>query len=335
MVALLVALAVAMALGVALGSVRLSPSVVANVILHRIGVRSDAPSRAADTIVWVVRLPRVLLAAFVGAGLAMVGAALQATVRNPIADPFLLGISSGASVGAVIVITAGVLGSLGVYALSAAAFVGAIAAAGAVLLLSTGRRGMSPLRIVLAGTAMTYACSAITSFLIFRSRRAEAAQTMLFWLLGSLSGASWAKLVPSAVVVAVGGAVLWAHGRHLNALLSGDATAASLGVDVTRFRRSVVIVTALMTATVVAVSGAIGFVGLLLPHVGRFLVGSDHRRLLPVCALLGATYLVIVDLGARMLAAPEEIPVGIITAGVGAPFFLWLLARHERREARL
>lgn len=332
MVSLVALLAVALLLGVAVGSVALSPSDVLAVVLHHLGLRGPIASRSTDTIVWVVRVPRVLLAAVVGAGLAVVGATLQAVVRNPIADPYLLGISSGASVGAVVVISFGLFACLGVYALSGAAFAGAAIAAIAVLALARGTRGLSPLRVILAGTAVAYASSAIASFLIFRSHRSEAAQSVMFWLLGSLTGASWEKLVPAAIAVVAGSVLLWGYGRHLNALLAGEDTAAALGIDVSRFRRWLLIVSSVMTATVVAVSGSIGFVGLLLPHLGRFLVGTDHRRLLPVCALLGASYLVLIDIGARTLASPEEIPVGIITAGIGAPFFLWALGRSDRRR---
>jgi iron complex transport system permease protein len=325
--ALLVALVATGTLAVSIGSVRLPAGEVWSVVGERLGLPVEGPGGSVETIVWVVRVPRVLLAALVGAGLAVVGAALQAAVRNPIADPYLLGISSGASVGAVAVIAFGAGAGLGVWALSGAAFVGALAAAGVVVVLA-GRRAATPLRIVLTGTAVAYAASAISSFLIYRAPSSDAVRSVVFWLLGSLSGASWAELVPAALAVGLGTVVLWAHGRHLNALLAGDDTAAALGVDVGRLRRRLVALTSLVTATVVAVSGAIGFVGLLLPHGARFLVGHDHRRSIPVTALLGATFLVAVDLVARTVASPEEVPVGIITAGLGAPFFLWALHRR-------
>lgn len=312
-------------LAVSIGSVRLPATDVWAVVGERLGLPVAAPAPPTDTIVWVVRVPRVLLAAVVGAGLAVVGAALQAAVRNPIADPYLLGISSGASVGAVAVIAFGAGAGLGVWALSGAAFVGAVAAAAVVIVLATRKAAGTPLRIVLTGTAVAYAASAISSFLIYRAPNADAVRSVLFWLLGSLAGASWGKLLPASLAVGLGTVVLWAHGRHLNALLAGDDTAAALGVDVPRLRRRLVVLTSLVTATVVAVSGAIGFVGLLLPHGARFLVGHDHRRSIPVTALLGAVFLVAVDLVARTVASPEEVPVGIITAGLGAPFFLWAL----------
>lgn len=328
---LVAALLASSTMAVSIGSVRLPAGDVWAVIGHHMGLPVNSPGGSTDTIVWVVRLPRVLLAAAAGAALAITGAALQATVRNPIADPYLLGMSSGASVGAVAVVAFGAGASLGVWALTGAAFAGAVAAASVVLVLATGR-GVTPVRLVLTGTAVAYAASALASFLLYRAPNAEVVRSVLFWLLGSLAGASWAKVVPSAVAVAVGGGILWLHGRHLDALLAGDDTAAALGIDVAGLRRRLVVLTSLLTASVVAVSGAIGFVGLLLPHAGRFLVGAGHRRLLPVAGLLGATFLVLVDLVARTVASPEEIPVGIITTGIGAPFFLWVLHRHDTRR---
>jgi iron complex transport system permease protein len=328
--ALVVAFVASATAAVTVGSVPLTAVEVWSVLAHRAGLPVASPGEPVDTIVWVVRTPRVLLAAVVGAGLALVGAVLQATVRNPIADPYLLGLSSGASVGAVAVLVLGVGGAFGVWALSGAAFLGALGAASVVVALGA-RASTSPLRIVLTGTAVAYAGSAVSSFVIYRAADADAVRSVLFWMLGSLAGASWAKVTPAAVVVAVGSVVLWAHGRHLDALLAGDDTAAALGLDVARVRRRMVVVTSLVTAAVVAVSGAIGFVGLLLPHAGRTLVGNAHRRLLPVVALLGATFLVVVDLVARTAASPQEVPVGIITAGLGAPFLLWVLHRRAAR----
>lgn len=313
-----------------IGSVRLPVADVWSSLAHHLGLPVEPPRRTTDTIVWTVRTPRVVLGALVGAGLAIVGTTLQAAVRNPIADPYLLGVSSGASVGAVAVIAFGAGTVLGVWALSAAAFAGAMAA-GAVVVLIASRRALSPLRIILTGTAVAYAASAIATLLIYKAPNAHAVRAVLFWLLGSLAGASWPKLVPSSVAVGGGLVVLWAHGRHLNALLAGDDTAAALGVDVDRLRRRLVILTSVITAAVVAVSGAIGFVGLLLPHAARSLVGNDHRVLLPVAALSGATFLILVDLVARTVASPQEVPVGVITAGIGAPFFLWALNRGGRR----
>ena len=206
-VALAAALLIAMTLAVSIGSVRIDPVDVWRVVGHKVGLGVKLPDGATETILWVVRIPRVLLAVFLGAGLASVGATLQAAVRNPIADPFVLGISSGASVGAVSVIAFGAGAALGVWALQVAAFGGAVAAATLVLLLAT-RRAMSPLRIVLTGTAIAYGASDLTSFLIYQAAEPNTIRSVLFWLLGSLAGATWAKLVPAAAIVIAGLVVL-------------------------------------------------------------------------------------------------------------------------------
>lgn len=218
--ALTVALLAPGTLGVSIGSVRLPAADVWTVVADHLGLLLTAPGGSTDTIVWVARGLRVVLAAIVGAGLAVVGATLQAAVRNPIADPFLLGVSSGASVGAVAVIAFGAGAALGVWALTAAAFVGAVGAALLVVVLAA-RRALTPLRMVLTGTAGAYAASAMASFLLYQAPNADVVRSVLFWLLGSLSKASSAKLAPAAFAVMAGTAVLWAHGRHLNALLAG------------------------------------------------------------------------------------------------------------------
>lgn len=318
--------------GLAIGSVHVAVTDVVSVVLHHLGWTDAGPTGATETIVWVVRAPRVLLACVVGAGLGVCGAALQALVRNPIADPYLLGISSGASVGAIAVIALGVGG--GTWALSGLAFVGALAAAAVVIVIAGAGGVMAPLRVVLAGVAVGSMLTALGSLLLYSSKRAEASRAVVFWLLGSLSGASWERLVLPAVIVSVGTAALILRGRWLDALSVGDETAASVGVRPGRARLELLVVTSLITAAVVAVSGAIGFVGLLLPHVARAMVGTRHRSVLIVSALLGAVYLVMVDLIARVVASPEEIPVGIITAGIGAPAFCWYLWRSQRREER-
>lgn len=318
-------------LGVTIGSVPIGVGDVWSVVGHHLGLPVATASPEIDTIVWTVRVPRVLLAVVVGAGLASCGTALQAAVRNPIADPYLLGISSGAAVGAVAVIAFDAGQSLGSWALSTAAFVGAIAAV--LVVMASTRRWRSPTRIVLTGVAVGNAAAALSGFMILRAADTGRTRGVLFWLLGSLSGAAWPRLWVAALTVSLGVLVLWTQGRRLNALLAGDDTASSLGVDVERFRRALLALTAVITATVVAVSGAIGLVGLLLPHAARFLVGNDHRRLVPVVALTGAIFLVLVDIIARTAAAPQEIPVGIITSAVGAPYFLFILHHHDRRRA--
>ena len=322
-------------LAVMIGSVPIPPGRVWQIILHHIlpGLFDGDWPISQDQIVWQIRLPRVLLGAFVGASLAVVGATLQAIVRNPLADPYVFGITSGASVGAVVVILFGIT-TFGVYSLSAAAFLGALMALVLVYGLAQRAGQLSPIRLILAGVAISYVLSAITSFIIFQSDTAAsgALRAVLFWLLGGLGGARWSYLALPAACVGAGTFYLVLHARHLNALLFGDETAMSLGIDANRLRKRLFTLTALLTGVTVAVSGGIGFVGLMMPHIVRLLVGSDHRRVLPVSALLGAIFLIWVDVLARTLVAPEELPIGIITALTGGPFFVWLLRRRQSGE---
>ncbi|GGV29768.1 FecCD family ABC transporter permease [Streptomyces griseoflavus] len=280
------------------------------------------------TIVWELRFPRAVLAAVVGAGLASVGVAVQAMVRNALADPFVLGISSGAAVGANAVLIFGAFAALGVWALSTAAFLSALAAMALVYAIARTPRGLTPLRLVLTGTALHYGFSAVTTFMVFAAEHGEAARSAMMWLLGSLGGASWSS-VPIAGCAVLGGLLhLGWSARRLNALAMGDETAAALGVDPGRLRRELFLGAAAVTGAVVAVSGAIGFVGLMVPHAARMLVGADHRRLLAVAPLAGAVLLIWVDILSRVVLAPAELPLGVLTAAIGVPCFLLLMRRR-------
>ncbi|SDM69142.1 FecCD family ABC transporter permease [Allokutzneria albata] len=276
----------------------------------------------ADQILWQYRVPRVLLAALCGAGLSVAGVVLQALVANPLADPYVLGISSGASVGAVLVLTAGV-GTLGV---SSAAFLGAAASVAVVFALGQQRGRLVPTRLVLVGVAVGYLLSALTSYIQLRANPNEL-KSVMFWLLGSVAGARWDQLWLVSAVVLSTVAALMLYGRRLNALVTGEESATSLGVDVRRARVGLLLTSSLLTGTLIAVAGGVGFVGLMIPHLVRLIVGADHRRVLPSAALGGALYLVVVDLLARTVDSPNELPLGIFTAAFGAPFFLWLLRR--------
>ncbi|MEU6485853.1 iron ABC transporter permease [Streptomyces sp. NPDC046887] len=325
---LFVLLLVTVCVAVSVGSVSVPLETVVKVLADHLTGLGTPAGVMDDQIVWNLRLPRVLLAAVVGAGLAVVGTTLQATVRNPLADPYVLGVSAGAGLTASLVIT---LGSAAVAGLStsAAAFVGALLAMIAVLGLSRRAGRVIPSRLILAGVTLSYLFSGATSFVIFRSGNESAAHSVLFWLLGSLSESSWSNLaLPAAAVLVVGG-YLMVQTRTLNALAAGDDAALSLGVAVHRVRIRLLVVASLLTGVLVAVSGGIGFVGLIVPHLVRLVVGPDHRRLLPLAMLVGAIYLVVVDVLCRILVRPEELPIGIVTAVLGAPVFLWLLRRSE------
>jgi iron complex transport system permease protein len=280
-----------------------------------------------DGIVWELRLPRILTAAAVGAGLALVGAIMQALTRNQLADPYLLGISSGASLGAVSVLLLGVAVLLPV-----AAFAGALLALAATLALAGAFGRITPTRTVLAGVAVSALAGAITSFVIFWVATGDAYREVLSWLLGSLAGARWDSVAIAGIAMLVIGVPLAFTGRVLDAFALGDTTAASLGMPVQGVRWTLLGAGALLTGALVAVSGSIGFVGLVLPHAVRLLVGPGHRALLPLSALTGAVFLVWADTLARTVFEPRELPVGIVTAIIGAPVFAILLARR-RSEA--
>lgn len=328
------ALAAAVVVSLAVGSVSLSTADVAGILVRQVfpgWVDPGWPSTYA-TIVLDVRLPRVLLAGVVGAGLAAVGTALQALVRNPLADPYLLGISSGASLGAVTVLTSGAM-VLGVLATPmVAAFAGSMATLVAVYTLASSGGRMTTTRLVLAGVAVSYVLSALTDLVLTTAADPHLLSSIRFWTLGSVAGAEWATLPIPVTVVLAGLAVLLGQARSLNLLFAGEEAAGTLGLNVHRFRTGMFVLVSLMTGVMVAVSGSIGFVGLMVPHAVRMLVGADHRRVLPAAALLGATFLIIADLAARTVAAPQELQIGVLTALCGGPFFVWLLRRQARRE---
>jgi len=309
-----------------IGPVHVAAGEVAGILWHHLaGGPETTPT--ADLIVWRLRLPRVLLAAVVGAGLALAGAVVQGVVRNPVADPYLLGLSSGASVGAVAVITTGTA-LLGAVTLPLAAFAGAAVSMAIVLVLARSRGRLLPLRLILVGVTCGHLFAGVTSFMLAGSESSAAQQQIIFWLLGGLSGAQWASLPVPAAVVGVCALVLLLRARRLNVLVLGEEACAALGVNASRMRWQLLLLTTALTGTVVAVSGGIGFVGLIIAHLARMIVGADHRRMLPITVLLGALFLVWSDVAARMLRSPAELPIGILTAFLGVPFFL--LVMHAR-----
>lgn len=325
---LALALLAALTAAVSWGSTSIPAGEVWNVVRHRLSGEPPRPG-TNDLIVWQLRVPRALLAALVGAGLGLVGTAMQALVRNPLADPYFLGVSNGASLGAVAAIVLG-LGTGGAFGLglSGAAFAGALATFALVWAVARRRGGFSPLRLVLAGVAIGQFLSGFTSYLVLQAGDEQQTHSVLFWLMGSLSGASWLLLAAPAVAVPVTSLWLQARARALNALIMGDETAAGLGVDATRLRRELFTLTSLLTGVLVAVSGAIAFVALMVPHACRLVVGGDHRRLLPVSALFGALLLVVVDIVCRTAMETQELPVGVVTSLIGAPALLYLLDRR-------
>jgi iron complex transport system permease protein len=324
-VALVLIVMLAVTIGPAnVGFGQVSGSFLGHLGLGPTGADVGAVPLLIDSIVWELRLPRVLTAAIVGAGLAVSGAVMQSVTRNPLADPFLLGLSSGASLGAVCVVILG----LG-FALPAAAFLGALLALFATLSIARVGGTITPARAVLAGLAIAQLAGAGTSFIIFWSAKGDSYREILNWLLGSVAGATWESVIISGTALALVGTGVVLAATRLDAFAFGDTAAASLGINVNATRWALLGSVALLTGAMVAVSGAIGFVGLILPHLVRGLSGPGHRRLLPLVAVCGALFLVVADTLARTILDPRELPVGIITAFIGVPVFIVLIKRKK------
>lgn len=328
-----VALVAALAAGVLVGPVALPPREILLGLLSRVPllhVRSGL-SAADLAIVWQIRAPRVMLGLLVGSMLSMAGGAYQGVFRNPLADPYLLGAAAGAGLGATLVITSNVTGSLGPLGpVQAAAFAGAVLAVGATWVLGRGRdRIRSTATLILAGVAVTSLLTALQTY--YQQRSDTTLRSVYSWILGSLSTASWHSVALMAPWAAIGTVGVLLHLRVIDVLAVGDEEAASLGLPVERTRLTVVLSATLATAAAVSVSGLIGFVGIIVPHTVRLLVGSSNRAVIPLSIVAGGAFLVAADLFARTAIAPAEIPIGVITALIGGPFFLALLARRVPR----
>lgn len=322
--------------GACLGATRIAPGEVVRIVGGAMGL-VDGPAPAGAAIVLQLRLPRVVLGVLVGAMLAVGGAAAQGLFRNPLAEPGLIGISNGAVCGvlALLVLGGTLLESLpapvGVFIVPIAAFAGALASAAFVHAVSAVHGGTASSTLILAGIAINAFSGAVSGIFFFFANDAQL-RSATFWTLGSLGGASWSTLTVAAPLMLLCMVALMFCGRRLDALQLGDAQAEFLGLHVRRLKHGVMLLVALGVAAAVSLTGLIAFVGLVVPHLVRLALGPGHRTLLPASALLGASLLVLADLGARTLAAPAEIPIGVLTSVIGAPFFLWLLLR-SRREA--
>lgn len=322
------ALFVSLSVAVSVGAVSVPLPTVWGIMANKLapGLISPDWSAGREAIVWDIRMPRAILACLVGAGLAIVGASLQAVTRNPLADPHLLGISAGGAFGAIVALLHTGL-FLGLMTVPLLAFVGALGATLLVLGVSQFAAATSADRLVLAGVTVSFIVMSAANALIFLGDP-RAAHTVVFWMLGGLGLAQWSQLIFPLVILVGGGAYLVANARNLNAMTIGDETAATLGIPVRRFRLTVFVVGALITGVMVAFSGIIGFVGLMIPHIVRLIVGGDYTRVLPVSALCGAIFLLWADIFARTVMAPDDIPIGIITGLIGGVFFVWLLRRN-------
>ncbi|UVL12065.1 iron ABC transporter permease [Pseudomonas atacamensis] len=327
----LLTLSVALIGGVAIGETSIEPSVVLQVLANKLWGAGYVLDPIDEGIVWNYRLTRALVAAACGAGLATCGVILQSLLRNPLADPYLLGISAGASTGAVMVALLGV--GAGAISLSVGAFAGAVIAFVLVILLARVSGSASGTgQIILAGIAGSQLFNALTAFLITRSASSEQARGIMFWLLGNLGGVRWPSVWLAVPVALLGLVVCLWHRRALDAFTFGADSAASLGIAVRRVQILLIGCAALVTAVMVSIVGSIGFVGLVIPHAARLLLGTGHARLLPASALAGAVFLIAADVLSRTLIKGQVIPVGVITALVGAPVFALILV--GRRSAR-
>ncbi len=321
-------LLISLSIAISVGAVPVPMGTVWGVLLNKLSpdLVEQTWSQGREAIVWDIRFPRALLAMMVGAGLAIVGASLQAVTRNPLADPHLLGISSGGAFGAILALLHTGL-FIGLLTVPLLAFLGALGATAIVLGVSRFADATSADRLVLAGVAVSFIIMAGANVLIFLGDP-RATHTVVFWMLGGLGLAQWDQLVFPLVILLACGAWLFTQAGALNAMTVGDETATTLGIPVARFRLLVFVVGALITGVMVAFSGIIGFVGLMVPHIVRMIVGGDYARVLPASALVGAIFLLWADIAARTVMRPEDMPIGIVTGLIGGIFFVWLLGRR-------
>jgi len=328
-------LALALLLSVAVGSVFIPPQVVAQLLFARLS-GGDLASLPADwrsfaTILFDLRLPRTAMVALIGAALAGSGASYQGLFRNPLADPYLIGVASGAGMGAVLVLTVQWPGGMAsMFVVPLAAFIGAMLTVLVVYRLARVGRTLPVTTLILAGVAISSFANAVTSFLMLQA--GEKLHRALSWLLGGSAMSGWQPVLAALPYVALGLVIQLTLGHALNVLQFGDEQATQLGLPVERVRRWLVLSASLTTAAAVAFAGIIGFVGLVVPHIVRMVWGGDYRRVLPLSYLVGAIFLLVADVLARVVLAPQELPVGVITALAGAPFFLWLLRRSRQQN---
>lgn len=305
---------------------------VYQVIAHELFGVGDASwgSGAIHDVVWLIRLPRLVLAIAVGMALAVSGLTMQAVVRNPLAEPYIMGISSGAYAGASIAILGGIGGSaLGTQATGILAFIGACVASLAVLALANIGGRATTVRLILSGTALGAVFSAFSNFMIFRTNQASRVQEIVNWTMGSLGKANWSTNGPVLGLILVCVLVLWMQYRNLNLMLMGDDVAITLGTRLHNRRIAFLLISSLMVGLSVFAAGMIGFVGLVIPHIARMIFGTDHKKLVPICALFGAIFLIWADVLCRIAITGTELPIGIFTAMVGAPVFVYLMARRK------
>lgn len=329
---LLAALVLSILAAVTFGSVKLSVGEVYAEILYKLTGIGDPELYASGVlhdVVWYVRLPRVIMAVGVGMALAVSGCVMQAIVRNPLADPFILGISSGATLGATVAALLGLVPIFGTNAMGVCAFIGAFGVSILVQIVANIGGRSNSIRLLLAGTALSSVCSAISNFIVYLAQDRQGIQSITFWLMGSLAGSKWENITFALPVILAITLFLITQSRVLNLMLLGDDVAVTLGTDLLRYRHLYLVLSAMMVGLSVYCTGMIGFVGLMIPHVIRILFGTDHKRLLPLSALLGAVFLIWADVACRVIIPRSELPLGILVSAIGAPSFIYLLVRKS------
>ena len=319
-------------LGISFGAVDIPPYDVYRVFLYKvfglkIGTLDEILNSTVFDIIWGVRMPRVLLGAFAGMALAMVGVIMQATIQNPLGDPYILGLSSGASLGATFSILIGFSGVLSNFGAPLGAFLGALMASIFVYFLARIGGRITPFKMILAGMVISSICSSFTSLIIFLSKDNEGIRTVNFWMMGSLAGAEWSNIVLPIAISVIPLIYFFTQYRNLNLMVLGDETSITLGLNIEKHRKIYMILSSLITGVIVSVCGTIGFVGIMIPHIVRLIFGTDHKTLLPFSALVGAIFLIWADVIARCAITNMELPIGIITSVIGAPFLLWLMVK--------
>jgi iron complex transport system permease protein len=315
-----------------IGTVKLPIEQIYTAVIMQL--QSDTPIDAigkgpVHDIIWLLRLPRLVLAAIVGCGLSVCGVIMQAIVKNPLADPYILGISSGASLGATAAILFGIGLSFGENFVGIAAFIGAFAISLGVLFISNLGGRSNSIKLLLAGMALSSVCGAFSSFIVYFANNKEGMQTIAYWMMGSFAGARWDNLAIIAPIVIIAVLFFWTQSRMLNLMLLGDESALTLGTDLHIYRQAYLLISSLIVGFVVYSAGMVGFVGLIVPHVIRMLVGTDHKKLIPVTALTGAVFLVIADGLCRVIIPRTELPIGILISLIGAPCFVYLMVKRS------
>lgn len=324
-------------LGISFGAVDIPPYDVYRVFLYKvfgikIGNLDEILNSTLFDIIWGVRMPRVLLGAFAGMALAMVGVIMQATIQNPLGDPYILGLSSGASLGATFSILIGFSGVLSSFGAPLGAFLGALIASIFVYFLAKIGGRITPFKMILAGMVISSICSSLTSLIIFLSKDNEGIRTVNFWMMGSLAGAEWSNIVLPIAISVIPLIYFFTQYRNLNLMVLGDETSITLGLNIEKHRKIYIILSSLITGVIVSVCGTIGFVGIMIPHIVRLIFGTDHKTLLPFSALVGAIFIIWADVIARCAITNMELPIGIITSVIGAPFLLWLMVKGTREK---